>query len=138
MRIGELARTARCTVETVRYYEKVGLLEAPPRTAANYREYTDAHLERLRSVRNCRAMDLSHDEIRALLALADRPDDDCGAINRLIDEHIDAVADRIAALQRLQGRLEVLRGRCSVERSVAACGVLAGLADLDAAVTEAG
>ncbi len=136
MRIGELARAARCTVETIRFYERVGLLAAPARTAANYRDYTPAHLERLRSVRNCRTMDLSHDEIRALLDLAERPGDDCGGINRLIDEHIEAVAGRIEALQRLRARLEVLRGRCSVERSVEACGVMAGLADLDAEVAD--
>lgn len=59
MKIGELALAAQCTVETVRYYEKEGLLAEPARTSANYRSYGAAHVERLRFIRNCRALDPS-------------------------------------------------------------------------------
>ncbi|WP_226813792.1 MerR family transcriptional regulator, partial [Bordetella pertussis] len=71
MKIGELARTAGTTVETVRYYEKEGLLPAPERGLNNYRSYGEAHVERLRLIRNCRALDMTQDEIRTVLALAD-------------------------------------------------------------------
>ena len=62
MKIGELARLGQCTIETVRYYEKAGLLPPPGRTGSNYRHYGDAHVARLRFIRNCRALDMTHDE----------------------------------------------------------------------------
>ena len=67
MKIGELADMAQCTVETVRYYEKEGLLPAPARTTGNFREYGAEHVDRLCFIRNCRALDMSHSEIRTLL-----------------------------------------------------------------------
>jgi DNA-binding transcriptional MerR regulator len=80
MKIGELARNAQCTVETVRYYEKAGLLAEPARTEGNFRVYGPEHLERLRLIRNCRALDMSHEEIHALLKLANAAGDDCSAV----------------------------------------------------------
>ena len=70
MKIGELAQSARCSVETVRYYEKEGLLPAPERGQNNYRIYGTAHVERLRLIRNCRALDMTLEEIRVLLMAA--------------------------------------------------------------------
>lgn len=67
MKIGELAQVAQCTVETVRYYEKAGLLPETPRTAGNFRVYGPGHVERLRFIRNCRALDMSHEEIHTHL-----------------------------------------------------------------------
>lgn len=64
MKIGELAQVAQCTVETIRYYEKEGLLAAPTRTSGNFRVYGPEQVERLRLIRNCRALDMSHDEGR--------------------------------------------------------------------------
>ena len=81
MKIGELAQIAQTTVETVRYYEKEGLLPETARTAGNFRVYGPAHLERLRFIRNCRALDMSHGEIHTLLDLVDEPSEGCGAIN---------------------------------------------------------
>eukprot|EP01030_Chromulinospumella_sphaerica_P019117 gene19117-18994_t len=75
MKIGELALVAQCTVETVRYYEKAGLLPEPARTPGNFRVYGPEHLERLRFIRNCRALDMSQEEIHTLLNLADQPAD---------------------------------------------------------------
>ena len=73
MKIGELAQAAQCTPETVRYYEKAGLLPPPSRSDGNYRVYGPAHLERLVFVRHCRALDMTHEEIRELLELRDVP-----------------------------------------------------------------
>lgn len=127
MKIGELARTARCTVETVRYYEKEGLLPCPERTIANYRSYGPLHVERLRFIRNCRSLDMSHDEIRALLALKQQPDATCVGVNQILDTHIAHVTDRISELCHLQEELLELRGRCQEELNIGACKILHGL-----------
>lgn len=132
MKIGELAQLARCTVETVRYYEKAGLLATPERNAANYRHYGAAHVERLRLIRNCRALDMTHEEIRALLVLMDTPAAACGEVNQLLDAHIGHVDARIQELTELRAQLVDVRRQCQSEQSVAACGILQGLAQMDA------
>jgi Cd(II)/Pb(II)-responsive transcriptional regulator len=131
MKIGELAQVAQCTVETVRYYEKEGLLAAPTRTAANYRSYNGAHVDRLRFIRNCRALDMTHQEIHALLGLMDQPAGDCSGINQLLEEHIAHVDVRIAELSQLKQQLSELRDRCQSEQAVDACGILQGLASME-------
>ena len=131
MKIGELAQTAQCTVETVRYYEKEGLLAAPARTAGNFRLYGPTHVERLRLIRNCRALDMSHAEIHSLLRLADGPADDCSAVNAVFDQHIAHVDERIRELAQLKLQLMALRERCGSEQAVDACGILQGLAAME-------
>ncbi|MGQ5525250.1 Cd(II)/Pb(II)-responsive transcriptional regulator [Chitinimonas sp. PSY-7] len=131
MKIGELAQVAQCTVETIRYYEKEGLLAAPERTSANYRRYGEPHVERLRFIRNCRALDMTHGEIRALLGLMDKPNDNCGAINHLLDDHIGHVDARIAELQQLKQQMALLRQQCHTEQATGACGILHGLAVME-------
>jgi Cd(II)/Pb(II)-responsive transcriptional regulator len=131
MKIGELAKIAHCTTETIRFYEKEGLLPEADRTEANYRSYTARHIERLRFIRNCRALDMTHDEIRALLRLTDAPAEGCGAINTLIDEHIAHVDTRIDELRQLKAQLSTLREQCQSEQAVADCGIVHGLADME-------
>lgn len=133
MRIGELALAASTSAETIRYYEKEGLLPKPDRGGNNYRSYGDAHLDRLRLIRNCRALDMSHGEIRAILQLADDHDAGCGGINALFDEHIRHVDARIAELQHLKSQLSDLRQRCGQTRKTAEdCGILHGLSAMQA------
>ena len=129
MKIGEIAEAAQCTVETVRYYEKEGLLPEPGRTASNYRSYGDIHVERLRFIRNCRALDMTQDEIRHLLSLMDRPDGDCSGVNQLLDEHIVHVDARIDELVQLKHGLEALRLRCQSAQPLDECGILHGLTE---------
>ncbi|WP_285428511.1 Cd(II)/Pb(II)-responsive transcriptional regulator [Pseudomonas sp. lyk4-R2A-8] len=112
MKIGELAKLTDCPVETIRYYEKEGLLPPPARTDANYRVYTQAHTERLIFIRNCRSLDMTLEEIRSLLSLRDSPQDQCESVNALIDEHIQHVKARIDGLLALQEQLLDLRQRC--------------------------
>lgn len=131
MKIGELAQAAQCTVETVRYYEKEGLLPVPARTPGNFRVYGPEHLERLRFVRNCRALDMSHEEIHTLLQLAEPARQGCGGINAVFDQHIAHVQARIQELQQLQQQLLALRERCQGEQAVQACGILHGLAAME-------
>jgi len=131
MKIGELAQVAQCTVETVRYYEKEGLLPEPARTPGNFRVYGAEHLERLRFIRNCRALDMSHEEIHTLLKLADQPTAGCGAVNAVFDQHIAHVDERIRELSQLKQQLATLRLQCQTEQAVDACGILHGLAVMD-------
>lgn len=127
MRIGTLAHAAGCTVETVRFYERAGLLPAPPRSEGNYRLYEGADLDRLRFIRRCRALDMTHDEVRALLAFKDAPDRRCTEVNALLEEHIGHVAARIDELESLAADLRRLRSRCKTSRSVADCGIIRAL-----------
>jgi len=124
MKIGELAKLADCKVETVRYYEHEGLLKAPARSTGNYRLYNSAHLERLTFIRNCRTLDMTLDEIRSLLALIDRPEENCEGVNTLVDEHIKHVQARVTSLLALQQQLIELRQRCAAGRDAPECGIL--------------
>ena len=131
MKIGDLAKAAQCTVETVRYYEKEGLLPAPARTAGNYRSYGAGHVERLRFIRNCRALDMTHDEIRALLGFMDQPTRNCCDVNRLLDAHIGHVDVRIEELAKLRAQLVELRKQCASPAEISACGIIQGLSAMD-------
>jgi len=128
LKIGELARRAQCQAETIRFYEREGLLPAPDRTDGNYRLYAHAHLERLAFIRNCRALDMTLDEIRQLLQFRDDlPRKRCAAAHALLDEHVAHVAARIAELQQLELQLKALRRQCPPARGKRECGILDGL-----------
>lgn len=134
MRIGALAEATGTPVETIRYYERERLLPAAPRTDNNYRLYTPAHAERLAFIRHCRNLDMTLDEVRALLRFRDAPTQDCGEVNALLDEHIGHVAQRIRELRALEKDLKTLRAQCTSPNGTDACGILSGL---DAAPTGA-
>lgn len=127
MKIGQLAKQADCAVETIRYWEKEGLLPQPYRSEGNYRIYNEKHLRRLMFIRNCRSLDMSLTEIRTLLKLRDQPNESCHDINDLVDEHIQHVVRRISALQSLELELRNLRQRCNSESDIEHCGILEGL-----------
>lgn len=125
MKIGELARLAACPVETVRYYEREGLLPAPLRNEQNnYRDYGPLHLERLVFIRRCRSLDMTHEEIRALLTARQQPDASCQSINALIDDHLQHVQTRISELQALAQQLIELRHQCQSVQTMRDCGIL--------------
>ena len=127
MKIGELAQGTGMPVETIRYYEKEGLLPKIGRTGSNYRVYTEAHVERLLFIRHCRSLDMTLDEIRLLLHFKDRPEESCDRVNALLDEHIGHVAERIRDLEKLEKQLRALRDRCREAKDVASCGILNAL-----------
>lgn len=124
MKIGDVAKIAGCPVETVRYYEKEGLLPLPSRTGGNYRFYSDSHVERLLFIRRCRTLDMSHEEIRQLLRWQDHPLERCDVINALIDSRIQQVSARIQTLQTLEAQLRSLRQSCNAGSEVEHCGIL--------------
>ncbi len=127
MRIGALAAATGTAVETIRFYERAGLLPAAARADNNYRLYTDAHANRLALIRHCRNLDMALDEIRALLRFKDSPQPDCGEVDALLDEHIEHVAQRIRELRSLHKELELLRARCGAHRAGNDCAILSGL-----------
>ena len=127
MKIGELAERSGCLVETVRYYERIGLLMPPERAMNNYRTYNERHSERLLFIRHCRALDMSLGEIRTLLDLRDNPQLECAGVNELLDKHIAHVVERIEALTALEAQLRELRGRCVNADTTSSCAILHAL-----------
>lgn len=125
MKIGELAAQAGCDVETVRFYERQGLLEAPERDeTSGYRRYARRHLQRVQFIRHCRSLDIPLAEIRQLLSFAAAPDDQaCAQVNGLLDGHIAHVRQRLAGLRALEKQLVALRARCDGDTS-RACPIL--------------
>jgi Cd(II)/Pb(II)-responsive transcriptional regulator len=105
-------------VETIRYYEREGLLLEPACSEGNYWLYTDTHVERLQFIRHCRSLDMTLEEIRNLLRFRDAPDDNCGNVNALLEEHIEHVADRTRELKLLQEKLKGLRSLCRQARAI--------------------
>ncbi len=128
MKIGELAQAAQSSVETIRYYERIGLMPPPARTSGNYRHYSAAHRQRLNFIRHARGLGFEIAEIRSLLALADAPDQDCSEADRIASEHLRTVDEKIARLSALRDELARMVGVCRGGQ-VAACRVLEALGD---------
>ena len=127
MRIGALAHDTGTPVETIRFYEREGLLPAAQRSDNNYRLYSVAHAERLAFIRRCRNLDMTLDEIRSLLRFKNAPSQDCGEVNALLDEHIGHVSKRIRELRALEKQLRALRAQCVAPHPIDECGILNGL-----------
>jgi Cd(II)/Pb(II)-responsive transcriptional regulator len=127
MRIGDLAAATGTAAETIRFYEREGLIPAARRAENNYRQYTTAHVDRLTFIHHCRQLDMTLDEIRTLIRLKDRPLNDCREVNALLEEHIGHVAQRIRELKALERDLKALRGQCTVPTSTHDCGILRSL-----------
>lgn len=130
MRIGELARQSGCDVETVRYYEKVGLLPDPSRSNSGYRQYLSTHLERLQFIRHCRSLQMGLPDIRMLLELQAQPTSGCQGVNDLLDHHIELVRIQMQRLQSLEKQLMTLRHQCEQPHLVQQCGILQNLSDV--------
>jgi Cu(I)-responsive transcriptional regulator len=128
--IGELAKATGTKVETVRWYEKVGLLPAPARTVGNYRAYGAEHLSRLSFVRRGRDLGFSLDEVRALLELADQKERDCGEVDAIARQHLADVERKIADLQKLAAELRHVIGQCR-GGTISDCRIIEALAPAD-------
>lgn len=123
-KIGELARDLSVSIETIRYYEREGLLPTAARSGGNYRLYFDEQRRRLEFILHCRALDMSHEEIRQLIEISESPEAACEKVNQLLDDHIHHVVDRIRSLKRLETDLKALRARCASPNSAKDCGIL--------------
>lgn len=124
--IGELAKATGTKVETIRYYERIGLLAAPDRTAGNYRSYSGDDLARLSFIRRARELGFTLDQVRALLGLSGKHDSACGAVDVIAREHLETVERKIADLEALRTELRDLIGRCK-HGSIADCRIIAAL-----------
>lgn len=127
MKIGELASRTGCPVQTIRFYETEGLLQTPERGTNNYRDYGQAHLDRLSFILRCRSLDMAHEEIRVLLRLQDEPTRPCDEVNELLEAHARHVEDRISELKILRRQIKDIRDACAGGVCIGECGALDSL-----------
>ena len=128
MQIKHLAAATGVDVETIRFYEKQGLLPAPARRDNGYRQYEAVHLERLSFIRHCRALDMPLAEVQRLLSFVDDPARHCADVNDLVDAQLSRVRARLASMLALEKQLVQLRARCATPHAGGnACGILAEL-----------
>lgn len=109
--IGELSRSTGCNIETIRYYERMELIPAPPRTRGGHRSYGDEHLKRLVFIRRGRELGFGLGDIRALLDLVVGTYT-CGEVQALTDRHLQSVRDKIADLRTLETTLASVSSQC--------------------------
>lgn len=111
--IGTMSRETGVNIETIRYYEKIGLMPDPGRTAGGNRQYSHDHLKRLSFIRRSRELGFSIEEIRALLGMVDQQGVSCGEVHQMTIQHLAAVRAKIANLQALQSALEEMASECA-------------------------
>ncbi len=124
MRIGELASRSGCSVQTIRYYEKEGLLPKPKRTEGNFRLYDRSIYDQLMFVKRCRNLNLTLQEIRELVNFKSSPDRLCDDVNVIIEQHLNQVEAQIVELKNLRRQLVNLSQTCSEKNKVEQCGIL--------------
>ena len=127
MSIGELGRATATKAETIRYYERIGLLPRPARTASNYRSYGSTELARLSFVRRARSLGFSIEQISALLDLADNRDRSCDTVDALAKQHLATIEAKISDLTALRRELGALIAQCN-QGTIANCRILDALA----------
>ena len=126
--IGQAAREAGCKVQTLRYYEDLGLLPKPARTRGNQRVYGAEHLKRLAFIRHARELGFPLEAIRELLALGARPEQSCAEADAIARAHLAEVERKIEALTALRGELKRMVAHCRRGR-ISDCRVIEVLAD---------
>ncbi len=127
MKIGELASATATKVETVRYYEKIGLLPPPSRTSANYRAYGNDHLARLSFIRRARDLGFTLEAVRELLTLSDDKAQSCDAVDGIARVHLAEIDRKVADLTALRGELDRIISSCR-HGTVADCKIIDTLA----------
>jgi len=110
---GVIAARTGINIETICYYERVGLLPEPPRSQGGHRLYANSHLKRLVFIRRCRELGFSLEEVRALLVLVDGGSYTCGEVEALTSAHLDEVRRKLADLKRLEKVLKEMVARCA-------------------------
>lgn len=127
MMIGALARMTGTKVTTIRFYESIGLLDAPPRTQSGRRTYGGDDLRRLHFIRNGRRLGFSIDEIRSLIALDGEPERECAQASVIAAQHLAEVEDRLAQLAALRDELALVAASCDGART-AECRIIQAIA----------
>ena len=124
--IGDLSRRTGVKVPTIRYYEQMGLVSPAHRSEGNQRRYEKADLERLAFIRHARDLGFDIPAIRDLIALSTHPDMPCAGADRIAENHLAAVREKIAKLRKLEHELERIVSHCSGD-SVEDCYVIRAL-----------
>ncbi|EKS38591.1 MerR family transcriptional regulator [Afipia broomeae] len=127
LRIGDLARATNTKVETIRYYELIGLLPAPFRTSGNFRAYAPEHLGRLSFIRRARDLGFTLDQVRTLLGLSDQKRHSCEAVDVIAREHLADVDRKIEDLKALRAELDSIINQCG-RGTIADCRIIEALA----------
>jgi len=131
MKIGELAQRADVAIDTVRYYERQGLLPPPARLASGYRSYEQSDVARLRFVRRAKALGFTLVEIRELLALSGRREDDMSGLKMAASEKLVHVEAKLTELTRVRDGLRTLVASCPGHGALEQCPILGALAEDD-------
>lgn len=121
-----LADATGCNLETIRYYENIGIMPAPPRTASGFRVYDDSHVRRLRFVMRMRALGFTLNEVREFLTLVDGGTQTCAEVHERTQTHLAEVRAKIVDLERIEKVLASTAARCS-GKNVPDCPVLDAL-----------
>lgn len=127
IRRGEIAQRTGCNIETIRYYEKIGILAEPSRDANGYRAYGEADVQRLRFILRARELGFGVDEIRGLLVLVDSQQQTCAEVRQRTELHLADVRSKMADLKRIERVLAETAARCSGEQ-IPDCPILEALA----------
>ena len=133
--IGKLGQAARVKVPTIRYYEQIGLLPEPDRSAGNQRLYPQSALDRLAFIRHARELGFPLEAIRDLLGLSDHPDQSCAAADAIARVQLDAVRDRITRLKALESELQRMLAQCA-SGTISDCRVIEVLGDHSLCATD--
>ena len=129
MKIGEVARRAEVPIDTVRYYEREGLIPPPVRRASGYRDYLEADVDRLRFMRRAKGLGFTLHEIRDLLSLTAMSGDDMAALHALTQAKLRDVEERIHSLTRIRAALQSLVTACPGHGALDQCPILATLSE---------
>lgn len=129
--ISELAKLSGLSTDTIRFYEKKGMIQPNFRANNQYRYFAEDSLKRLRFIRRCRALDMSLKEIETLLELEQQPQQDCHIVNDMIDQHLLQIDHKIKELQTFQSELYALRQQCNTPTTIDHCEILKALEDED-------
>ncbi|EMN4129301.1 MerR family transcriptional regulator [Providencia stuartii] len=127
MKIGEVSKLFNIPRETIRFYEKEGLIIPPNRNDNNYRSYSEKHIQRLRFIKNYRSLNMSHREIKTLLDLVDNNSDDCQLVEAVINTHLLNVRKNIEKLTHLERELVILQDHSDEIDSRHKCGIIKNL-----------
>lgn len=126
--IGQLAKRAKCKVETVHYYEKSGVMPEPPRTEGGHRMYALTHIKRLNFIRRCRELGFTIGQIKELLKLIDEPGHHCGEVKAMAMLQSREIQTKIGDLQRLQIGLNKMVRHCKgADYSIDECPIIEAL-----------
>src|SRR5690606_17648004 len=122
--ISEIAKKTALSTDSIRFYEKKGLIQPNFRASNRYRYYGEEALKRLLFIKRCRALDMSLKEFDALIKLEQNPLQECGAVNQLIDQHLEDISRKIKELQLFQQQLSTLRQSCNIPTTIDHCQIL--------------